>query len=232
MGRRGVGPDTRRQLHRLLGGLLTAAHPLPQSAPAALDPLLERIERLTDADFLDRLPALRGGFDVLTPAARDRMLHTVTDRLGDRLDLALSAPPDLLARWAAADAAGRSALVTRGIPCPTRRPTPPTPRPAPHPDRTPRPAGSRPPTGGDCCSAGNPTSCPPTPAATPAPWTSCTGRAGARAPPTSVRRPVAAARRPPSRPPANGPTNSRRSSAPASARRSSPGRSRTAAATC
>ncbi|MER7332843.1 MULTISPECIES: DUF5682 family protein [unclassified Micromonospora] len=113
-----TGPDTRRHLHRLLGGLLTAAHPLLQSAPAALDPLLERIERLTDTEFLDRLPALRGGFDVLTPAARERLLHTVTERLGDRLDLALSAPPELLARWAAADAAGRAALVARHIPIP------------------------------------------------------------------------------------------------------------------
>ncbi len=113
-----TGPDTRRHLHRFLGGLLTAAHPLLQSAPAALDPLLERIERLTDADFLDRLPALRGGFDALTPAARDRLLHTIAERLGDRLDLALSAPPELLARWAAADAAGRAALIARHIPIP------------------------------------------------------------------------------------------------------------------
>ncbi|MET7705795.1 DUF5682 family protein [Micromonospora sp. NPDC005413] len=113
-----TGPDTRRQLHRLLGGLLTAAHPLLQSAPAALDPLLERIERLTDTEFLDRLPALRGGFDVLTPAARDRLLHAVADRLGDRLDLALSVPPEMLARWTAADLAGRAALIARRIPIP------------------------------------------------------------------------------------------------------------------
>ncbi|TDC59731.1 VWA domain-containing protein [Micromonospora sp. KC207] len=113
-----TGPDARRHLHRLLGGLLTAAHPLLQSAPAALDPLLERVERLTDPEFLDRLPALRGGFDVLTPAARERLLHTVAERLGDRLDLALSAPPELLARWAAADAAGRAALLARDIPIP------------------------------------------------------------------------------------------------------------------
>ncbi|SCL21604.1 VWA domain containing CoxE-like protein [Micromonospora pallida] len=113
-----TGPDARRHLHRALGGLLTAAHPLLQSAPAALDPLLERIERLTDTEFLDRLPALRGGFDVLTPAARGRLLDTVAERLGDRLDLALSAPPELLARWAAADAAGRAALVARSIPIP------------------------------------------------------------------------------------------------------------------
>ncbi|WP_433532929.1 vWA domain-containing protein [Micromonospora sp. CA-263727] len=113
-----TGPETRRSLHRLLGGLLTAAHPLLQSAPAALDPLLDRIERLADADFLDRLPALRGGFDVLTPAARGRLLDTVSERLGDRLDLALAAPPELLARWAAADAAGRAALLARDIPIP------------------------------------------------------------------------------------------------------------------
>ncbi|NBE84178.1 DUF5682 family protein [Micromonospora rubida] len=113
-----TGPDTRRHLHRLLAGLLTAAHPLLQSAPAALDPLLERIERLTDTEFLDRLPALRGGFHVLTPAARDRLLHTVADRLGDRLDLTLSVPPELLARWTAADLAGRAALIARDIPIP------------------------------------------------------------------------------------------------------------------
>ncbi|MEU6075383.1 DUF5682 family protein [Micromonospora sp. NPDC047074] len=113
-----TGPDTRRHLHRLLGGLLTAAHPLLQSAPAALDPLLERIERLTDTEFLDRLPALRGGFDVLTPAARERLLTTVAERLGDRLDLVLAAPPELLARWTAADVAGRAALVARHIPIP------------------------------------------------------------------------------------------------------------------
>ncbi|MEU8261724.1 DUF5682 family protein [Micromonospora sp. NPDC048999] len=116
-----TGPDARRHLHGQLAGLLTAAHPLLQSAPAALDPLLERIERLPDADFLDRLPALRGGFDVLTPAARDRLLHTIADRLGDRLDLVLSASPELLARWSAADAAGRAALVARHIPIPGTR---------------------------------------------------------------------------------------------------------------
>ncbi|MEH0970699.1 DUF5682 family protein [Micromonospora sp. CPCC 205546] len=119
-----TGPDARRHLQRLLGGLLTGAHPLLQSAPAALDPLLERIERLPDAHFLDRLPALRGGFDVLTPAARDRLLQTVTERLGDRLDLSLTAPPELLARWAAADAAGRAVLLARGIPIPGTPPSP------------------------------------------------------------------------------------------------------------
>lgn len=105
-----TGPEGRHRLSRLLTGLLAAAGPLLQSAAAALDPLLDRVDGLTDQGFLDRLPALRGGFDTLTPAARDRLLRAVTDRLGDRLDLALSAPPELLALWAAADAAGLAAL--------------------------------------------------------------------------------------------------------------------------
>ncbi|WP_198655262.1 DUF5682 family protein [Streptomyces geranii] len=111
-------PDGRRRLTRLLVGLLGAAAPLLQSAPAALDPLLDRIEALADRDFLDRLPALRGGFDTLTPAGRGRLLDTVTERLGDRLDLTLDAPPELLALWTEADAAGLAALNALRLPVP------------------------------------------------------------------------------------------------------------------
>ncbi|MEV7563530.1 DUF5682 family protein, partial [Streptomyces sp. NPDC089795] len=119
--------DSRRALTRRLGGLLTAAGPLLQSSPAALTPLLDRVEHLADQDFLDRLPALRGGFDALSPAARDRLLHTVTERLGDRIDLALDASPALLALWAAADAAGLAALEALprpGTQAPTAVPAP------------------------------------------------------------------------------------------------------------
>ncbi|MEU0411890.1 DUF5682 family protein [Streptomyces griseorubiginosus] len=108
-------PDGRRRLTRLLTGLLGAAGPLLESAPAALDPLLDRIEALTDQGFLDRLPALRGGFDTLTPAGRGRLLDTVTERLGDRPDLTLTAPPDLLALWTAADTAGLAELTALGL---------------------------------------------------------------------------------------------------------------------
>ncbi|MEV6676965.1 DUF5682 family protein [Streptomyces erythrochromogenes] len=111
--------DSRRALARRLAGLLTAAGPLLQSSPAALTPLLDRVDHLADQDFLDRLPALRGGFDALAPAARDRLLDTVTERLGDRIDLALDAPPALLALWAAADAAGLAAL--KALPLPQQR---------------------------------------------------------------------------------------------------------------
>jgi Mg-chelatase subunit ChlD len=125
-------PDGRRRLSRRLTGLLTAAGPLLESAPAVLEPLLDRIGTLTDQAFLDRLPALRGGFDALAPAARDRVLTTVTDHLGDHLDLTLSAPPSLLVLWTAADTAGAAALEAVGLPVPTTgSPQPGAPTPAP-----------------------------------------------------------------------------------------------------
>ncbi|MGW2986363.1 vWA domain-containing protein [Streptomyces goshikiensis] len=113
-----VTPGARRTLARRLGGLLTAAGPLLQSSPAALTPLLDRVDGLADQAFLDRLPALRGGFDALSPAARGRLLDTVTERLGDRIDVSLDAPPALLALWAAADAAGLAALKSLPLPAP------------------------------------------------------------------------------------------------------------------
>ncbi|MFC5830576.1 vWA domain-containing protein [Nonomuraea insulae] len=113
-----TGTDGRARLSRLLTGALTAAGPLLEAAPAALDPLIERIDGLPDQEFLDRLPALRGGFDTLTPAARTRLLGVVSERLGDRLDLALSASPELLGLWTAADAAGLSVLRSLGLSVP------------------------------------------------------------------------------------------------------------------
>ncbi|MFC8342806.1 DUF5682 family protein [Streptomyces sp. NPDC057280] len=117
-----TGPDQRQALSRRLTGLLGGAAPLLQSAPTALDPLLDRIDALTDQGFLDRLPALRGGFDTLSPAGRHRLLDTVTERLGDRLDLSLGASPDLLALWTAADAAGRAAVASLRPPLGTSLP--------------------------------------------------------------------------------------------------------------
>ncbi|MEE1768955.1 DUF5682 family protein [Streptomyces sp. JV185] len=111
-----TAPDTRRALAKRLAGLLTAAGPLLQASPDALAALMDRVDALADQDFLDRLPALRSGFDTLSPAARERLLTTVAERLGDRLDLSLDAPPELLALWAAADAAGSAALKALRLP--------------------------------------------------------------------------------------------------------------------
>ncbi|MGW0876188.1 DUF5682 family protein [Streptomyces sp. NPDC002740] len=106
-----VDPDSRSALTARLSGLLAAAGPLLEAAAPALEPLLGRVSELPDREFLDRLPALRGGFETLSPAARDRLLSAVEERLGtgrvadtDGLD------PAALAAWAGADLAARAAL--------------------------------------------------------------------------------------------------------------------------
>lgn len=93
-----------------LKGALTVAGPLLESAPAPAAALLERVAALDDDAFLRRLPALREGFDVLSPAARQRFLDAWSERLGHRADLQLADAPERLARWAEADRAGLEAV--------------------------------------------------------------------------------------------------------------------------
>ncbi|WP_351231889.1 DUF5682 family protein [Streptomyces sp. NPDC002133] len=114
--------ELRLDLGEFLRGTLLAAGPLLETG-RALDPLLERVEALTDRAFLDRLPALRAGFDALSPAARSRVLAAVEDRVGGS---AGSLPgtvsdPAALARLAEADLSAREALMARGL-LPTVRP--------------------------------------------------------------------------------------------------------------
>ncbi|MGW6740475.1 DUF5682 family protein [Streptomyces sp. NPDC055025] len=134
-------PGLRTDLAGFLSGVLLAAGPLLETG-AALDPLLERVEALPDRAFLDRLPALRAGFDTLSPAARSRLLATVEDRTGlatGTLPAALS-DPAALALLASADLAGREALAARGL-APTRdTPSTTPPAPLPPPDPAPGPA--------------------------------------------------------------------------------------------
>ncbi|WP_327236750.1 DUF5682 family protein [Streptomyces sp. NBC_01317] len=106
----------RTDLGGFLRGALLAAGSLMETGPA-LDPLMERVEALPDRDFLDRLPALRAGFDTLSPAARSRLLATVEDRTGLAAGT-LPGPmtdPATLALLASADLAGREALTARGL---------------------------------------------------------------------------------------------------------------------
>ncbi|WP_234390107.1 DUF5682 family protein [Streptomyces sp. XC 2026] len=105
-----TAPEGRAALTARLTGLLTAAGPLLETAPQALTPLLERVVELPDQPFLERLPALRGGFDTLSPAARDRLLAAVEDELGGPLATLPDTDPTALARWTAADLAARAAL--------------------------------------------------------------------------------------------------------------------------
>ncbi|MBV7698348.1 DUF5682 family protein [Streptomyces sp. TRM70350] len=111
-----TGPDTRAALTARLGGLLTAAGPLLEAAAPALEPLLTRVSELPDREFLDRLPALRGGFGTLSPAARDRLLATVEERLGTaRVGDTDGADPAALATWTRADYAARETLRSLGL---------------------------------------------------------------------------------------------------------------------
>ncbi|BET46248.1 DUF5682 family protein [Kitasatospora aureofaciens] len=119
-----TGPDGRHRLERRLTGVLVAAGPLIESASTALGPLFERVESLSDRGFLDRLYALRGGFRALTPEGRTRVLAVVSDRLGDRPDLRLPAPPELVGRWAAADDEGYALLRDLGLAGLVRAPAP------------------------------------------------------------------------------------------------------------
>ncbi|MFJ5040082.1 vWA domain-containing protein [Streptomyces parvulus] len=117
--------ESRSALTARLTGLLTAAGPLLESAAPALDPLLDRVTGLSDQDFLHRLPALRGGFDTLSPAARDRLLTAVQERLdsggpADRADRAQPGElgrtdPAALAVWTCADLGARAALASLGL---------------------------------------------------------------------------------------------------------------------
>ncbi|GAA3619496.1 DUF5682 family protein [Kineosporia mesophila] len=107
--------DTPLELAARLSGLLIVAGPLLEAGGDVIDPLLARLELMPDDLFLRRLPAVRGGFDVLTPAARARLLAAVEARLDDRLDLVMTTDPVLLGRWAQADAHALEALRERGL---------------------------------------------------------------------------------------------------------------------
>ncbi|MEE1742619.1 DUF5682 family protein [Streptomyces sp. BE147] len=113
-----VDSTSRAALTARLTGVLTVAGPLLTVGAGALDPLLHRVVEMDDTAFLARLPALRGGFDTLSPAARDRLLDTVEERLGERVDTLDADDPAELARRTAADLAARELLTGLGLPVP------------------------------------------------------------------------------------------------------------------
>ncbi|MFI2780799.1 DUF5682 family protein [Streptomyces sp. ALB3] len=114
-----VDSASRAALTARLTGVLTAAGPLLTLAAGALDPLLHRVVELDDTPFLTRLPALRGGFDTLSPAARDRLLDTIEERLGEQVDSLDSDDPADLAVRTAADLSARELLTGLGLPLPS-----------------------------------------------------------------------------------------------------------------
>nr|WP_234539286.1 DUF5682 family protein [Streptomyces shenzhenensis] len=116
-----VDTGSRSALTARLTGLLTAAGRLLEAAAPALEPLVDRVSGLSDRDFLDRLPALRGGFDTLSPADRERLLTGVEERLGvDRVADTGAVDPASLATWTRADLAARETLRALGLLTPPR----------------------------------------------------------------------------------------------------------------
>jgi Mg-chelatase subunit ChlD len=111
-----VDADTRRTLANRLRGALAIAAPLFEAAPVFLAGLLERVEHLADDAFLERVAALREGFEVMSNASRRRLLRVLGDRLGESdargqgLDVVTSIAPALMVAAAAADRAGRDAM--------------------------------------------------------------------------------------------------------------------------
>nr|WP_042183375.1 DUF5682 family protein [Kibdelosporangium sp. MJ126-NF4]CEL15475.1 FIG01135415: hypothetical protein [Kibdelosporangium sp. MJ126-NF4]CTQ92123.1 FIG01135415: hypothetical protein [Kibdelosporangium sp. MJ126-NF4] len=112
--------DTRRALRGRLTGVLAAVAPLLET-PEAVGPLFDRMESLPDKDFLDRLPALRGAFTHIGPAARARVLTAVEERTGEKTGEA-TIDPDQHAAWIAADLAARDAITANALPLPSHTP--------------------------------------------------------------------------------------------------------------
>ncbi|MFE3518475.1 DUF5682 family protein [Streptomyces sp. NPDC059166] len=153
-----VDVGSRAALTARLTGVLTAAGPLLTVAADALNPLLRRVVELDDAGFLTRLPALRGGFETLSPAARDRLLDTVEERLGERIGTVDADDPAELALRTAADLAARELLTGLGLPVP----------PPPSEDRFPQPPDHSPASGAPVSPASPDTPPPPAGAEAPA----------------------------------------------------------------
>jgi Mg-chelatase subunit ChlD len=107
--------DGRRALARRLHGAIAVAGPLFEAAPVFLDELGARVERVSDAELLPRVPALREGFEALSTASRRRLLRALGERLGAGdargwgLDVATAVAPAVLLAAAEADRAGRAA---------------------------------------------------------------------------------------------------------------------------
>jgi hypothetical protein len=106
--------EGRGHLRSRLQGLMVPLLPLVSSDPDWLSGLEQRLSSSGDDEFLARLPALRGGFHLLTPADRARLLNDRLAVLQPGGPASIGArhidDPESLARATAADRAGRAAV--------------------------------------------------------------------------------------------------------------------------
>jgi len=80
----GVNKDGRKQLRGRMLGLAQVLFPQMLSDPHWLTGLETRLRDSGDADFLQRLPALRGAFHEFSPADRQRLLRIRLELYADR----------------------------------------------------------------------------------------------------------------------------------------------------
>lgn len=109
-----TSPDASRDLASRLRGSLAVAAALFEAHPAFTAALVDRIDSLDHGAFLRRLPALREGFEQLSPASRDRLLEVLLERHAlVKNELTLEDDPHALSRQARADDRARSILELR-----------------------------------------------------------------------------------------------------------------------
>ncbi len=99
-----------------LRGALLLAGPIFEGHPGFSESITAGIDRLDDSRFLQVLPSLRGGFDVLSAADRQRLLDVLHDSGSAHDALTLSVSPLDLEAFAKADRAGKEALLALGLP--------------------------------------------------------------------------------------------------------------------
>lgn len=106
-----AGAHGLQELRRWLVGLVTAAPELLTDDPELLEDLRAGVEDLHEALFINRLPALRGGFDPLSAAERERLLTALgADRVRH-----IDVPAEELGRWAAENQAAWERLQRLGL---------------------------------------------------------------------------------------------------------------------
>ncbi len=93
-----VDENLRRDLTRRLRGVLILIAPRLHSDAGVLEGIEERLDVFSDTDFFERLPALRGAFDVISPALRRLLLQQVQHRLPHTSDAMRTSDIDPMVR--------------------------------------------------------------------------------------------------------------------------------------
>lgn len=106
-------PETRHNLQQRMVGYLCASRGVWCDSPI-MDNIIDRVAALPDDHFVQSLPPLRGAFDTVPAAERERFLDYLAEKIG-RISTALTVDPALLAVNATADVEARRRLEALGL---------------------------------------------------------------------------------------------------------------------